>query len=94
MAPHDSPDGSAGSELSDSNSDIDRPPEENVTADGANARHRHAESEAGHVRALSGKPGKRELQQPKIRITVNAARRLPKPIITDSDGDELHREGE
>ncbi|CAL8470710.1 g10252 [Coccomyxa elongata] len=94
VAPHDSPDGSAGSELSDSNSDINGLPEEDVTADGANARHRHAESGAGTVRALSGKPGKREVQLPKIRITLNAARRLPKPIMVDSEGEELHREGE
>ncbi|BDA45709.1 hypothetical protein COCOBI_07-4960 [Coccomyxa sp. Obi] len=95
VASHDSPlDGSAGSELSDSNSD--RPPEENATADGANARdgRMHGESEAGALKALSGKPGRREMQQPKIRITVNAARRLPKPIMLDSEGEELHREGE
>lgn len=90
VASHDTLlDGSGGSELSDTNSD--RPPE---IAAGANARNGHAESEAGVMKALSGKAGKKEVQQPKIRITVNAARRLPKPLMLDSEGEDLQREGE
>ena len=92
-ASHDSFfDKSAEGELSDSSSD--RPPDDsrNATEDGINARDEHAESEAGTVTLLSGKPaGKREVQQPKIRTTVIAARRLPKPIMINAEGEELHR---